>query len=138
LTETISPRRIKYNYIFLSIAIITRTFIIVRYFILCSYFFTPRSQRFCRIYSVDLTIFFALKCILLTNPMKTIFIFFCSIIFIGSYLVRIFERVLYLAPELYLNNFIQDIWFTIIAMTTSIPFDNVSRIRRLRSSHPSW
>lgn len=111
-------RYVKYNYLLITISLIVRTYTLVRFFILSSYFFTPRSQRFCKIYSVDHTVFFGLKCILKTYPLRFIAIMFFANICIGAYIIRIYERALYLVEDVYLNNIANDIWYAFISMTT--------------------
>lgn len=112
-------RKMKYNYILLAFAIIIRVYFVLRHTITRSYFFKPRSQRFCKIYGVDITLFFGIKCVLKTYPLTCISLMCISNVVVGAYIIRIFERNLYLVYNSNLNNFSNDIWYSFISMTTS-------------------
>ena len=98
---------------------IVRLFFVLKFYILGSYFFGPRSQRFCKIYGVEQNFLYGFKCVLKTDPLKSILTILSLNMLIGAYIIRIFERSLYLVPNSNLNNIFNDIWLSFITITTS-------------------
>lgn len=108
----------KLNYIFLTIYLPTRYWNMIKYLIVSSYFYSNRAQRFANMYQTEVTISFALKCILKAKPISCILVLFFSNIFLGGYLIRIWER--FQEPTLGENfdNYENCIWYAFITMCT--------------------
>lgn len=111
---------VRYSYnSMLSIVAITRLYHIFRLALLQSRYSTGRAQRVCKINGVIADKFWALKCMIITSPFKTVFCMFLIGIFIGGYCLRIFERPM-TSPDaktgfFHLGN---AMWCIIITMTT--------------------
>jgi hypothetical protein len=105
------------NYIFLAIFLPIRLWYIFKYFIISSYYFTPRAHRFCRIYSTRLTFAFTLKCLLKSKPIVVLLCLFSANVFMGGYLVRIWERRLF-EHNVDLENYINCVWYAFTTMCT--------------------
>ncbi len=108
----------KMNYIFLTIYLPTRYWNMIKYLIVSSYFYSSRAQRFANMYETEVTISFALKCILKSKPTTSILVLFLSNIFLGAYLIRIWERFAEKNPFEGFDSFQNCMWYAFITMST--------------------
>jgi hypothetical protein len=109
---------VKLNYFFLTIYLPTRFYNMIKYFIVSSYFYSTRAQRFANMYGTEVSDSFALKCILKSKPLKCMVILFCSNIFLGGYLIRIWERLGEKCPAEGFDSYQNCIWYAFITMCT--------------------
>lgn len=105
---------LRLNYIFLSIFIPFRMWIIGKYFIRSSYFYSLRAQRLCKILKRDITFGFVVKSLIHYYPFFIIFICFFCIAFLGAYIFRIWEG----PSNEDFKNFMNCIWFSVTTMLT--------------------
>jgi hypothetical protein len=109
---------VKLNYFFLTIYLPTRFFNMIKFFIVSSYFYSTRAQRFANMYGTEVSDSFALKCILKSKPLICLVILFCSNIFLGGYLIRIWERLGEKCPSEGFDSYQNCIWYAFITMCT--------------------
>jgi hypothetical protein len=102
----------------MNIFIITRLLILVKFLLIFNYYWSPRSQRFCKIFGVDLDFSFVFKSILRSFPFTVFFVSNAIIITVGSYLLLIFERLHYMTPYTKLNNYSSCFYYSLISMMT--------------------
>ena len=105
---------LRINYIFLSLFIPFRMWIIAKYFIRSSYFYSLRAQRLCKILKRDITFGFVVKSLIHYYPFFIIFTCFFSIAFLGAYIFRIWEG----SSNEDFKNFMNCIWFSVTTMLT--------------------
>lgn len=86
--------------------------------LILTYYWSPRSQRFCKIFGVNLNLTFVFKSILRSNPFSVLFISSALILIFGSYLLLIFERLYYMIPYSKLNNYSSCFYYSFITMMT--------------------
>lgn len=116
--ETDYIRKLKINYIIMKIFIVTRVIILVKFLMIFNYYWSPRSQRFCKIFGVEMNFTFIFKSILRSFPFTVLFVSTTIIITIGSYLILIFERLHYMTPYTRLNNYSSCFYYSFISMMT--------------------
>jgi len=116
--DTDFVRKLKINYIIMTIFIVSRVLILVKFLLIFNYYWSPRSQRFCKIFGVDLDFTFVFKSILRSFPFTVFFVSSAIIIIVGSYLMMIFERLHYMTPYTKLNNYSSCFYYSLITMMT--------------------
>ena len=104
-----------------------RLFFLVRTSFNYSIYSDAVSRKICKSYGFVADLRFTLKCFLLINPEKAVFVMFFGTVFLFAYLVRIFELP-YLRQtqgDIQFKSYFNSIWFTVITLTT-IGYGDVS------------
>jgi hypothetical protein len=92
-----------------------RFYFVFRSFLYQSSFMDPESKKICRMYNFESDIFYCLKSMIKNSPLKIYFFSLVIFVFIFSYSIRIFERVI----EIYdFDNYWNSIWYVFITMLT--------------------
>lgn len=105
------------NSIFTAVALF-RLFFVFKYYLVSSKAYSQRANRFCRINNVKFHLSFPFKANMAHSPMTVNSQLFIIFIFICSYNVRIFERYLDFYTGQNFGNFLNDLWYIFITMTT--------------------
>merc|ERR1711871_272082 len=106
--------------VFYSLDSIFTVFMWIRFYLLLrvmrynSIFAMDVSQVFARINNVDLSTFFAVKMMVKRRPMSAFVILFTFFVFWFAFAIMVFERV----GHDKFNNFYNDLWLTLVTMTT--------------------
>ena len=112
---------LRINYIFLTIFIPIRLWKIAKYFLVCSYYYSLRAQRLCKIMKRDVSIGFVIKSLVFVHPFLIIIVSLCVVALTGGYLFRIWEGV----NNNQFKDYINCIYFSIITMTT-VGYGNIT------------
>jgi low affinity Fe/Cu permease len=118
LTVNNESRMAKVNYLFLTFFIPHRFWHILKYFIMSSYYYSPRAQRFGDMYQMEINLSFAAKCIIKNMPVKSMFFLLVSNVFLGGYLIRIWERLGTNKFNEDLDNLQNCLWYSFVTMST--------------------
>lgn len=118
LSVNYNIRSTRINYIFLTFFLPLRFWYVIKYFIVSSYYYSPRAQRFASMYQTQVNLSFSIKCILKSYPLITLIILFGSTIFLGGYLIRIWERPGAIQPNEGLESVQNCAWYAFITMST--------------------
>lgn len=86
---------------------------ILKYLVVSSYFYSPRAQRLANTYKVNADFKFAVKCLVKFFPLPTLFVMYSSNLFIGAYLVRIWERLNVYQQNEELDNYSNCCWYIV-------------------------
>ena len=113
-----SSSRSKINYILFCGFIVIRYWYVIKFLIISSYYYSPRMQRFASMYQTELNLAFALKCILKSNPVVCLLIMFSSNVFMGGYMIRIWERYGSVNPNSAFDSYQNCCWYAFITMCT--------------------
>lgn len=100
------------------IFIVCRIGVLIKFIFIASYYYSPRSQRFCKIFCVDLNYGFVAKCLFRAYPFFFILFLITIDLFMGAYMIRIFERLYSFVPFSGLNTYFACIWYCFISMMT--------------------
>jgi hypothetical protein len=111
-------REIKVNHLILVIFFVSRIIFLIKCIMISCYYYSPRSQRFCKIFCVDLNYKFVAKCLFRAYPFYVVLFFIVLNLFMGAYLIRIFERLNNMVPNSELNSLFVCIWYSFISMMT--------------------
>ena len=112
-----SSYKIPLNSIFTSISNF-RIWFIFKLYLVSSVSYTQRSFRLAKINGVKLGLKFPFKANMADNSLKINVILFVICLLMFSYDLRIYERYFDELNESNLGNYLNDIWFTFITMTT--------------------
>ena len=104
------------NAIFTSF-LLFRFWFLFKYYLVTSNTYNQRSIRICKMNSVKISILFPFKTNMFLKPLIVDVILFLMVLFICSYNIRIFERYLDEVLVFPMNNFYNDLWCILLAMT---------------------
>lgn len=108
----------KINYIFLIFYFPIRLYFIAEYFVINCYYYSPRAERICRVYSTDISFSLAVRLLIKKDPIFIILPLLIANCFLGGYLIRIVERQNNVLPLYAYDNFLIAVWYSFITMTT--------------------
>ena len=98
-----------------------RIFFLIRSVFNYSIYTDPYSRKLCKSYGFTANVSFTMKCHILINPGKTVFILFSTTIFVLSYILRIMEMPYFrLADDEWrqMDQYFMSIWCITITLTT--------------------
>jgi hypothetical protein len=102
----------------LNLICLLRLWYVIKFYLIYSDYYSPRTQRVCQMNNFDTNLIFSLKANMVKTPYHAYLLLFFVVLFYCSYNLRIFERVLdnYSGKEF--SSFWNTIWCLIITMTT--------------------
>lgn len=103
---------------YLTMVCLFRVLFLIKFYLVNTVFYKPRSQRICEMNSFDTNLAFSLKGAMQMYPYHVYSILFALTIFISSFGLRIFERGLDESSGLYFSSYWNCLWCIIITMTT--------------------
>jgi hypothetical protein len=90
----------------------------MKYFAVINYYYSPRAQRISSFYGIKISTTFSMKCLLKTHSTEVIIFLFCANVFLGGYLIRVWERLGSDVPNLTYDNYFNCAWYAFITMST--------------------
>jgi hypothetical protein len=103
---------------FFTLLCMFRMWFLVKYHLVSSIYFEPRTQRICAMNGFNTNLFFSFKGCVYGAPFNIYAILFTIIFFFFSYAIRIFERGVEEKTKLQFSNYWNCLWCLIITMTT--------------------
>jgi hypothetical protein len=95
-----------------------RLWFLIKYYLVSSPYFEPRTQRICAMNGFNTDLFFSLKGNVKNNPFEILGVLFTCLFFFFSYGIRIFERGLDGKAAATFSNYYNCLWCLVITMTT--------------------
>jgi hypothetical protein len=90
----------------------------MKYYAITNYYYSPRAQRISSFYGIKIGTSFSIKCLLKGNSTEMIIFLFCANVFLGGYLIRVWERLGSDVPNLTYDNYFNCAWYAFISMST--------------------
>jgi hypothetical protein len=102
----------------LTIICLLRMWYFVKFYLVFSDYYSPRTQRVCKMNNFDTSLYFSMKANMIKTPYHAYLLLFVLVLMYCSFCLRIFERVLDEKSGKNFSSYWNSIWCLIITMTT--------------------
>jgi hypothetical protein len=102
----------------LTVFCLLRMWYFVKFYLVYSEYYSPRTQRVCQMNNFDTSLYFSMKASMIKTPYHVYLLLFLILLLYCSFCLRIFERVLDYHSDMNFSSYWNSIWCLVCTMTT--------------------